>query len=270
MRNLTTTTTTTNLTHATTSVSSSSPTRNATAGSNTTEDTSPFPSSTTWGNQTFNESTSEPSATITTPLTKSTSLMTAAPHTPTATTAQTAAGYTGTPDVTATTTANPPHTVNTTSDTDNKSQGKHQTPCPLRQLRCVLIYFITFMSLFVPVLLGLGLNTSEKNLTIVFSVILGLFAVAIIVLVLHKCKQKLQYMHQPLNNSSDTEMFVADDDTLVISGGLYDGHPIYDDVPTAPAEQSQFRLEFLHYLLLFLVTASNSSPTCISHPFHCS
>ncbi|XP_026162963.1 cell wall integrity and stress response component 4 isoform X2 [Mastacembelus armatus] len=215
MRNLTTTTTTTNLTHATTSVSSSSPTRNATAGSNTTEDTSPFPSSTTWGNQTFNESTSEPSATITTPLTKSTSLMTAAPHTPTATTAQTAAGYTGTPDVTATTTANPPHTVNTTSDTDNKSQG-------------------------------LGLNTSEKNLTIVFSVILGLFAVAIIVLVLHKCKQKLQYMHQPLNNSSDTEMFVADDDTLVISGGLYDGHPIYDDVPTAPAEQSQFRLEFLH------------------------
>lgn len=39
---------------------------------------------------------------------------------------------------------------------------------------------------------------------------------------------------------------VADDDILVISGGLYDGHPIYDHVPTASEDQSQFRLEFLH------------------------
>lgn len=49
-----------------------------------------------------------------------------------------------------------------------------------------------------------------------------------------------------LNISFSTDAFVADDDTLVISGGLYDGHPIYDNVPTASADESQFHLEFLH------------------------
>lgn len=91
---------------------------------------------------------------------------------------------------------------------------------------------------------GLGLNIAEKNMTIVFSAVLGAFALALVVLMFHKCKHKIQYLHQPLNNAGDE--FVAEDDTLVISGGLYDGHPIYDNVPTAPDDQSQFRLQLFH------------------------
>ncbi|TNN76459.1 hypothetical protein EYF80_013324 [Liparis tanakae] len=91
---------------------------------------------------------------------------------------------------------------------------------------------------------GLGLNISEKNMTIVFSAVLGAFALTLVVFMFHKCKHKIQYLHQPLNNAGDD--FVADDDTLVISGGLYDGHPIYDNVPTAQEDPSQFRLQFFN------------------------
>lgn len=41
-----------------------------------------------------------------------------------------------------------------------------------------------------------------------------------------------------------TGTFVSDDDTLVISGGLYDAHPIYDNVPTLSDDQYEYRLEF--------------------------
>uniref|UniRef100_A0A8C3G597 Uncharacterized protein n=1 Tax=Cyclopterus lumpus TaxID=8103 RepID=A0A8C3G597_CYCLU len=122
---------------------------------------------------------------------------------------------------------------------------------------------LTFVSFFFSLALqDLRLNISEKNMTIVFSVVLGVFAVAVVVFMLHKCKHKIQYLHQPLNNTGDAGKvfpFVMHsvhirsyDDTLVISGGLYDGHPIYDNVPTAPEDQSQFRLH----------------PTSISHSFH--
>lgn len=53
-------------------------------------------------------------------------------------------------------------------------------------------------------LLGLGLNASEKNMTIVFSVALGVFALVLVVFVFHRCKHKIQYLHQPLNNTGDT------------------------------------------------------------------
>ncbi|CAN9511764.1 unnamed protein product [Ophioblennius macclurei] len=93
---------------------------------------------------------------------------------------------------------------------------------------------------------GSGLKLSERRLTIVFSVILGTcVAVVMIVLIFNKCKHKIQYLHQPLDNADNSDGFVADGDTLVISGGLYDGHPIYDNVPPPSADQSQFRLEFL-------------------------
>uniref|UniRef100_A0A3B4ZMR4 Sodium-coupled monocarboxylate transporter 1-like n=1 Tax=Stegastes partitus TaxID=144197 RepID=A0A3B4ZMR4_9TELE len=112
--------------------------------------------------------------------------------------------------------------------------------------------------------------TSPVTLTPEPDVVLGVFMAALLMFVFHKCKQKLQFMHQPLHNtgkwlssiiqsmqaisfviklkisvSYPTDEFVADDDTLVISGGLYDGHPIYDNVPSAPGDQSQFRLEFI-------------------------
>uniref|UniRef100_A0A3B4VH95 Flocculation protein FLO9-like n=1 Tax=Seriola dumerili TaxID=41447 RepID=A0A3B4VH95_SERDU len=97
--------------------------------------------------------------------------------------------------------------------------------------------------------ISFGLDISEKNMTIVFSVALGVFGVALVIFMFHRCKQKIQYLHQPLNNTNDTDAFVADDDTLIISGGLYDGHPIYDNVPTAPEDQSQFRLEQDDFIL---------------------
>ncbi|MEQ2287568.1 Sodium-coupled monocarboxylate transporter 1 [Ameca splendens] len=92
---------------------------------------------------------------------------------------------------------------------------------------------------------GLRLNIPERNMTIIFSGMLGLFAVAVVMIMFYKCKHKIQYLHQPVTTTDDTDGFVVDDDTLVISGGLYDDHPIYDNVPPPPAEQSQFHLEFL-------------------------
>ncbi|XP_016524356.1 uncharacterized protein LOC103134581 [Poecilia formosa] len=93
---------------------------------------------------------------------------------------------------------------------------------------------------------GLRLNMSERNMTIIFSGMLGLFALTIAMIMFYKCKHKFQYLHQRLDTTDGTDGFVLDDDTLVISGGLYDAHPIYDNVPPTPAEPSRFCLEFLH------------------------
>ncbi|XP_035517037.1 putative GPI-anchored protein pfl2 [Morone saxatilis] len=220
-----------NLTHTTTMASNS--TVPVTVISNSTENATPF-TNTTHNNETFTKTTaattestshlqtSQPT-TIMTPLTNSTSLTKTTPgnHTPTFNAPTTPAMQTteaniSTPDTTVITTANLSSTVYTTSDSLNRTTQ------------------------------GLRLNMSEKNMTILFSVVLGVFATAVVVFMFHQCKQKIQYLHQPLNNTDDTDAFVADDDTLVISGGLYDGHPIYDNVPTPSADQSQFRLEFLH------------------------
>ncbi|KAK5872115.1 hypothetical protein PBY51_012845 [Eleginops maclovinus] len=203
-----------------------SPAERVTVISNLTENTTAFtstaPDSETYTGITAatNESTGHPSqpTTIMTPLTNTTSQTTTTPgnHTTTST-AQTAtqppAGNTSTPAATVIAT-DPSHTVITTSGSMNRTTQ------------------------------GLRLNISETNMTVIFSVVLGVFTLALVGLMFHRCQHKIQYSHQPLNN---TDAFVADDDTLVISGGLYDGHPIYDNVPTDPAaDQSQFRLQFLH------------------------
>ncbi len=57
-------------------------------------------------------------------------------------------------------------------------------------------------------LLGVELNISEENMTIIFSVVLGVFAVASVVLMFHKCKQKMQYLHQPLNTDDTGKKFL--------------------------------------------------------------
>lgn len=171
-------------------------------------------------------STSQPqtsqSTTMLPPLTNSTTLKTTTPTTHTSTSTalttqaiQTTAGNISTPDTPVITTENSTYTVSATSQSLNRTTK------------------------------GLGLNTSEKNMTIVFSAVLGVFAAALLMFMFHKCKHKIQFMHQPLHNTENTDAFVADDDTLVISGGLYDGHPIYDNVPTATGNQSQFRLDFI-------------------------
>lgn len=232
--NLTTTTSSLdlNVTKPTATATLPNSTVHVTANSNLTENTTPF-TSTTRDNETLTKSTAATTGstslpqtpqltTIMTPQTNSTSMIstTPDPHTPTlsglTTQAMQTTGYTSTADTTVITTANSSHTVNTTSDPMDRTTQVSQ------------------------------LNISEKNMTVIFSVVLGVFVVALVVFMFHKCKQKLQYIHQPLNNTDDTDGFVADNDTLVISGGLYDGHPIYDNVPTVSADQSQFRLEFLH------------------------
>ncbi|KAM7402458.1 hypothetical protein PAMP_017700 [Pampus punctatissimus] len=216
-----------NVTHITTMVTSSNSTVHATVIQNLTDDTA-F-TRTSPDNETFTTTTTvttestnhtSQSTTIVTPLTSSTSLTTTAPATQTPTftalTIKTTEGYTSTSDTALITTANSSSTVNTTTDSQYRTTQ------------------------------GLGLNFSEKNMTILFSAVLGVFAFAMVVFMVHRCKHKTQYLHQPLNDTDDTGTFIADGDTLVISGGLYDGHPIYDNVPPAPVDQSQFRLEFLH------------------------
>lgn len=93
---------------------------------------------------------------------------------------------------------------------------------------------------------GVRLSVSERNLTITFSVMLGIFVLAVVAYKLHRCSQKLQFFHQPLNDTEDLNVYTADSDTLVTSGGLYEGHPIYDHVPPARQDESEFHLEFLH------------------------
>ncbi|XP_030586353.1 mucin-5AC-like [Archocentrus centrarchus] len=215
-----------------TTPTSSNSTSPVTIISNLTEETTQY-NSTKLDNQTFvnttaatTESTSNhqtsQSATTLTPLIDSTLLKTTSntqmPTFTASTTAtiQTTVGHLSTAGTPVITSENSSHAVITTSDSVNRTTQ------------------------------GVVLNMSERSMTIVFSTVLGALSVLLAFFMFHKCKQKIQYLHQPLNNADYTDAFVADDDTLVISGGLYDGHPIYDNVPTAPADQSQLRLEFLH------------------------
>lgn len=124
----------------------------------------------------------------------------------------------------------------------------------------------------VVVLTASRLSGPEKDITIVFSVALAVVLAVLSVCALRRCHSRSQFAHQPLDQSGDmskklgfhaslhanvfsnvllssfqtlpTGTFVSDDDTLVISGGLYDAHPIYDNVPTPSDEQHEYRLEF--------------------------
>ncbi|KAJ7998727.1 hypothetical protein DPEC_G00207880 [Dallia pectoralis] len=103
-----------------------------------------------------------------------------------------------------------------------------------------------------------GLNHSEQGMTVFFSVLLGVFVLGITMFVFSRCKRMQQYSHQPLYN--DVGVPLAADDTLVISGGLYDGTPVYNPTMTTTdmeddetfdnhqrvPQPSQFRLEFFN------------------------
>ncbi|KAF7711564.1 sialomucin core protein 24-like [Silurus meridionalis] len=102
---------------------------------------------------------------------------------------------------------------------------------------------------------GAGLNHSEISLTILFSVVLGVIVLIILGLSVYKMTRSkgAQYSHRPLHNEETGGQFTITDDTLVISGGLYDGPRIYNSTVTALNEDppftytpTQFRLEFLH------------------------
>uniref|UniRef100_A0A4W5LJ98 Si:ch211-105j21.9 n=1 Tax=Hucho hucho TaxID=62062 RepID=A0A4W5LJ98_9TELE len=109
---------------------------------------------------------------------------------------------------------------------------------------------------------GFGLDNSEKVMTVFFSVVLGVFVLGIFMYMLKRWNQMRQYSHRPLYNNSEAEVggSLAADDTLVISGGLYDGSQIYNPTMTTTdmtedelnfdnrlhvSQPSQFRLEFL-------------------------
>ncbi|XP_060701179.1 sialomucin core protein 24-like [Hemiscyllium ocellatum] len=107
------------------------------------------------------------------------------------------------------------------------------------------------------------LRKQEIILTICLSTILGVVILTIIMYNVIKCKQRrAQYTHRPLYATSNEEpgrRYNIPDDTLVISGGLYDESRVYNpnmsvlgeddefhgDYPAFASKYSQFRLEFL-------------------------
>ncbi|XP_039605291.1 sialomucin core protein 24-like [Polypterus senegalus] len=107
-----------------------------------------------------------------------------------------------------------------------------------------------------------GLSHSEMVITACVSVILIVSVLVLLMYSLNKCKKKrTQYSHRPLHNFTDetADRYHAPDDTLVISGGLYDGPRIYnpnmsileeeDDIhvdnQAFGSKPTQFKLEFL-------------------------
>ncbi|XP_067863898.1 sialomucin core protein 24-like [Heptranchias perlo] len=109
----------------------------------------------------------------------------------------------------------------------------------------------------------LHLRKQEIIVTICLSTILGVVILTIIMYNVTKCKRRrAQYSHRPLYTSSYEEpggSYNIPDDTLVISGGLYDESRVYNpnmtvleeddeihsEYPAFSSKYSQFRLEFL-------------------------
>nr|XP_033773894.1 uncharacterized protein LOC117347285 [Geotrypetes seraphini]XP_033773895.1 uncharacterized protein LOC117347285 [Geotrypetes seraphini] len=105
------------------------------------------------------------------------------------------------------------------------------------------------------------LKNSEAILTIAFSIILGIVVVVLLIYSLNKYKKRrLQYSHHPLHDTSyeSADRYSVPDDTLVISGGLYDAPRVYNpnmtvlededsqyDYVSFGSRPGQFRLEFL-------------------------
>ncbi|XP_073523213.1 uncharacterized protein [Phyllobates terribilis] len=107
---------------------------------------------------------------------------------------------------------------------------------------------------------GKGMNYSETVLTSIFSTILAVVLLTILAFSFNKFrKRRSQYSHQPLHeNIYESEGYTPPEDTLVISGGLYDAPRIYNPNMTVLEEDDsqpdyisfsnrtgQFRLEFL-------------------------
>ncbi|XP_074833924.1 uncharacterized protein LOC142002033 isoform X2 [Carettochelys insculpta] len=107
---------------------------------------------------------------------------------------------------------------------------------------------------------GTHLRNSEAILTIVFSSILTFAVLATIICSLDTYrKRRAQYSHHPLYDTSceTADIYTTPDDTLVISGGLYDAPRVYNTSMTVPDDEPQaeyspfgsttgkFRLEIL-------------------------
>ncbi|XP_043932381.1 uncharacterized protein LOC122806215 isoform X2 [Protopterus annectens] len=94
-----------------------------------------------------------------------------------------------------------------------------------------------------------SLNNSEIILTIVFSIVLGVAVLVLIMYSVNKCKKRReQYSHHrletiPYDDTADT--YSVPDDTLVISGGLYDVPRVYN--PTVSTLEDDNVLDYLHF-----------------------
>ncbi|XP_056414369.1 mucin-4-like [Hyla sarda] len=108
--------------------------------------------------------------------------------------------------------------------------------------------------------IGNSMTYSETILTSIFSTILVVVLLTILAFCFNKYrKRRSQYSHHPLHeNVYESEGYSPPDDTLVISGGLYDAPRIYNPNMTVLEEEDsqhdfvsfssrpgQFRLEFL-------------------------
>ncbi|XP_062999851.1 uncharacterized protein LOC134410479 isoform X2 [Elgaria multicarinata webbii] len=105
------------------------------------------------------------------------------------------------------------------------------------------------------------LKKSEVILTIGFAIVLALTILGFTVYILNKYKKlRNQYSHRPLYDASSeiVDRYATPDDTLVISGGLYDAPRLYNPNMTVyeddelqnenlpfSTQRGQFRLEFL-------------------------
>ncbi|KAM8975083.1 uncharacterized protein RCH25_038734 [Pelodytes ibericus] len=106
-----------------------------------------------------------------------------------------------------------------------------------------------------------SLKHPEAILTSIFSTVLAVVILAVVFLTINKYrKRRSQYSHHPLheNHYESADIYSAPDDTLVISGGLYDAPRVYNpnmtvledeesqhDYVSFSSRPGQFRLEFL-------------------------
>ncbi|XP_027684326.1 uncharacterized protein LOC114020943 isoform X1 [Chelonia mydas] len=96
---------------------------------------------------------------------------------------------------------------------------------------------------------GIHLRNSEAILIIIFSSILTFAVLAIVICSLDKYrKRRAQYSHHPLyDTSSETaDIYTTPDDTLMISGGLYDAPRIYNPNMTV-LEDDELQAEYLPF-----------------------
>ncbi|KAM5179826.1 uncharacterized protein ACMZJ9_000467 isoform 2-T3 [Mantella aurantiaca] len=99
----------------------------------------------------------------------------------------------------------------------------------------------------------------EIILTSIFSAVLVVVVLVMLSFGFKRCLRSSQYSHHPLRETSyESDRYSPPDDTLVISGGLYDAPRIYNpnmtvleeeepqnDYTSFNSRQGQFRLEFL-------------------------
>ncbi|XP_051996576.1 uncharacterized protein LOC127653836 [Xyrauchen texanus] len=151
--------------------------------------------------------------------------------------------------------------LNNITHSSNKSTSSNTTPAPKPTENAATTLIPNNTTLFNESQ-GAGMNHSEKSLTILFSILLGVIVLIILGLFVYKSgrrnQRRIQYTHRRLQNEDTGEQFTVPDDTLVISGGLYDGPQIYNPTMTVQNEDefqtdepghayrhTQFRLEFL-------------------------